>query len=54
MIQGLFTGKKLSDYINASKCDYDYARRIINSTDRHILIREVSESFEKLLKDCSK
>jgi putative chitinase len=31
MRDGLFTGKRLSDYINASKTDYVNARRIINA-----------------------
>jgi putative chitinase len=34
MIKGAFTGKKLSDYFNASKTDWVNARRIINGTDR--------------------
>lgn len=31
---GLFTGKKLNDYINDSKQDFIGARKIINGTDR--------------------
>ncbi len=54
MVQGWFTAHKLSDYINNSKCDYKGARRIINGSDRNILIAEVAQSFEKLLKDSSK
>ena len=38
MTRGLFTGKKLSDYINSLKCDYVNARRIINGSDRALLI----------------
>lgn len=34
MIRGSFTGKKLSDYFNATKADWVNARRIINGTDR--------------------
>jgi len=30
MIKGLFTGKKLSDYLTDTKKDYFNARRIIN------------------------
>jgi predicted chitinase len=34
MIEGWFTGKKLSDYITATKTDFVNARRIINGTDK--------------------
>ncbi len=34
MRDGLFTDRKLSDYITASRCDYVGARRIINGQDR--------------------
>ena len=34
MRKGLFTGKKLGDYIGASGCDYKNARRIINGVDQ--------------------
>ena len=34
MKNGLYTGKKLSDYINQSKKDYLNARRIINGMDK--------------------
>lgn len=33
MEHGSFTGKKLTDYINAAGCDFINARRIINGTD---------------------
>lgn len=34
MFRGIFTGKKLSDYFNATKEDWFNARKIINGTDR--------------------
>ena len=34
MRKGLFTGKKLSDFIGPSGCDYLNARRIINGLDQ--------------------
>lgn len=34
MINGLFTGKKLSDYFHGETCDWIGARRIINGQDR--------------------
>jgi putative chitinase len=33
MSRGLFTGKKLADYITADRCDFVNARRVINGTD---------------------
>lgn len=49
MIDGLFTGKKLSDYITESKTDYVGARRIINGTDRASMIAEYADKFKKAL-----
>lgn len=47
--KGLFTGKKLRDFINDEKIDYFNARRIINGTDKAELIAGYAEDFEKLL-----
>jgi hypothetical protein len=49
MTRGLFTGVKLSDYINSQKCDYYNARRIINGTDRAEHIAELAAQWEKEL-----
>lgn len=49
MSKGLYTGKKLSDYINNSKTDYLNARRIINGKDKWYEIKEIAENFEKCL-----
>jgi len=46
---GSFTGKKLSDYINANKKDYKNARRIINGTDKADVIAGYAFAFEKAL-----
>lgn len=51
MHRGLFTGKKLSDFIKGSTCDYNGARKIINGTDKNILIAGYAKNFEKLLSD---
>jgi hypothetical protein len=51
MYQGLFTGRKLSDYINDTKKDYVNARRIINGTDRAQMIADYATSFEQVLTD---
>lgn len=50
MFKGRFTGKKITDYINGSECNYTEARRVINGTDRAGLIAGYAKSFEKILK----
>ncbi len=49
MRNGTFTGKKLSDYITATKADYKNARRVINGTDDSALIAGYARSFEQVL-----
>ena len=46
---GLFTGKKLADYISSSAQDYYNARKIINGLDRADHISGFAKRFEKLL-----
>src|SRR5262249_27373820 len=48
MREGSFTGKKLSDYINDSTCDYKNARRIINGLDQWAKI----QGYATQLADC--
>jgi hypothetical protein len=50
MINGLFTGVKLRDFINKDGCDYKNARKIINGLDRAALIKGHAEKFEQILK----
>lgn len=50
MTLGMFTGKKLSDYISGDKKDYAGARRIVNGTDKAALIAGYAETFEKALR----
>ena len=51
MRKGLFTGKKLSDYIvRGGGCDYRQARRIINGLDRAALIADYAATFEDILR----
>ena len=45
MVKGLFTGKKLSDYITPDKTDFVNARRIINGTDKAQLIAGYADQF---------
>lgn len=47
MGKGWYTGKKLSDYINDTKCDFKNARRIINGTDKADLIAGYANEFLK-------
>ena len=49
MTRGLFTGRKLSDYISSLKCDYVNARRIINGTDKADLVAGYARAFDDAL-----
>jgi hypothetical protein len=49
MRTGLYTWKKLSDYINKKRCDYTNARRIINVMDRAETIAGYAMKFQKVL-----
>lgn len=51
MLHGSFTGKKLSDYLNDSKTDYNHARKIINGMDRSFIIAGYAEKFYKCLEE---
>jgi len=45
MIHGIYTTKKLSDYINDKVCDFLNARRIINGKDKAELIMSYAQKF---------
>lgn len=45
MIKGVFTGKKLADYIGAGRANYVGARRIINGTDRAALVAHYARAY---------
>ncbi|MBK9404793.1 MAG: hypothetical protein IPN57_09705 [Ignavibacteria bacterium] len=49
-VNGTFTGKKLTDYIDGDKLDYYNARRIINGTDKASLIQGYAEKIFEGLK----
>lgn len=49
-IHGSFTTKKISDYINDKKKDYENARRCINGTDKAELIESYATIFEQIIK----
>ena len=50
MRKGLFTGKKLSDYIGPGGCDYRNARRIINGGDQAQPIAGYATTIEGILR----
>jgi putative chitinase len=50
MINGVFTGMRLDEYINQRSCDYYNARRIINGTDRAGHIANLAKLWEEFLK----
>lgn len=45
MKNGIYTGKKLSDYINDQKCDFEGARKIINGVDKKAEIAAIAQKF---------
>lgn len=49
MVDGWFTGRKLSQYFEG-KIDYQGARRIINGTDKAIMIAGYAQTFFNGLK----
>ncbi|MGB3532994.1 MAG: peptidoglycan-binding protein [Microcoleaceae cyanobacterium] len=49
MLEGTFTGRRLSDYINSSQIDFVNARRIINGTDRASRIAQDAERYYAVL-----
>jgi putative chitinase len=53
MVLGMFTGKKLADYIGPGKNDYVAARRIINGTDRARLVAGYARAFQDALKQAN-
>lgn len=53
MREGVFTGKKLSDYINGEEVDYVHARMVVNGLDKANQIAGIAEKFEHILKTAS-
>jgi hypothetical protein len=49
MMEGWFTGRKLSDYFNAKTADWTNARKIINGLDKADLIRSYALFYSKAL-----
>ena len=40
---GVFTGKKISDYINLNRTDFKSARKVINGNDRAVYIAKLAQ-----------
>ncbi|WP_067215625.1 glycoside hydrolase family 19 protein [Marinomonas gallaica] len=49
MQKGIYTGKKIGDYINAVTADYKSARKVINGVDQAQTIANYAEDFEIIL-----
>jgi hypothetical protein len=49
MFGGIFTGRKITNYINGEKKDYFNARRVINGVDCADTIKGYAEIFEEIL-----
>lgn len=45
MIEGFYTGKRLSNYIAREKCDWVNARRVVNGVDKAQLIADHARRF---------
>ncbi len=50
MRRGLFTGAKLSDFLNSYQTDYKGSRKIVNGTDRDDDIKNYSHGIENILR----
>lgn len=51
MTKGMFTGKKMSDYLSSDFPDYRGARRIVNGTDKAALIAGYAVTFQTALRE---
>lgn len=49
MLGGLFTGKKVADYIHGPVCDFVNARRVVNGTDKAQIIAAAAKKFNAAL-----
>ena len=49
MVHGIYTGKKLSDYIQGNRCDFIAARRIVNGTDKNVQIAGYADRVLKFM-----
>lgn len=49
MLDGWFTGKKLSDYVTLNRSDFRGARRIVNGMDKASAIAELAVRYDRAL-----
>ena len=54
LLDGWFTGRKLSDYINSSHVDYKNARRVVNGIDKAQLFANTATQIYNTLKTTPK
>lgn len=47
---GLFTGRRMSEFVTSSKRDYVSARRVVNGLDKARQIAEYAKGFEKAIR----
>ena len=48
--KGIFTGKRLADFLDGPRPDYVGARRVINGLDRAAQIADLAEGYERALR----
>ncbi len=53
MESGIFTGEKISSYINNGGIDYDGARKVINGNNQKTLIASYAKKFQSILENTS-
>ncbi|MFM3050186.1 hypothetical protein AB8Q38_07810 [Klebsiella quasipneumoniae] len=53
MEEGIFTGKKLSTYMNNNGMDYESARQVINGSDQKVLIASYAKKLQSILESTS-
>lgn len=53
MTQGLFTGRRLGDYLTPERNDYIGARRVVNGRDRASLIAGHARDFEHCIQEAA-
>ncbi|WP_165958005.1 glycoside hydrolase family 19 protein [Segetibacter sp. 3557_3] len=51
MKEGWFTGKKLSQFINNEKADFENARTIINGYDKAEIIANIARRYSEILRE---
>lgn len=54
MRRGLFTGRKLSDYLTVGTTDYRQARQTVNGLDQATKIAQYALSFQGMLTRCAR